>query len=123
MNRSTIERTKQLLVKNGYYLGERFVFYNDQTRRKLSLEKLIRLGDMDVVRCTMPVPIVSEEERRETLRRREEDERRRRRALKNKLALRVLTASKTKVVGKLLNTSPITEYEEAWMDYVRVAWG
>ena len=121
--RSTIDKTIQLMEKNGYLIGRRFVFFNDETKRKPSLEKFIALAGMEVLPCTMADPKVIEEERREIERRKAEEAKRKRDEQLKTLATRLMNASKTKVIGKLLRTSPLTEYEQAWMDYVRVLWG
>lgn len=123
INSNTIKRAIELLKDSDYLIGTEYIFYHPGTKRKFNLEKMVTLGGYIVAPTTMAIPNVQVEERRAIEQRNREIARRERDLQLKALALRVNAASKTKVVGKLLGTSPLTEYEQAWMDYHRVLWG
>lgn len=115
--------------RNGYVMADNAVFYADSTRRKSHLEIMCKAEGIIVeyhpgIDATA---IINAQIKEQIRRQREEDERRKlaamnRAQLIKKLAEKLANASHTKVVGKLLRTSPITEYEQAFIDYVSVAW-
>jgi hypothetical protein len=105
------------------------VYYNESTRRKSHLEIMCKAeGIMVEYNTGIDAAAIINAQIKEQMRRQRIEEERRKLAAMNraqliaKLTDKLKHASRTKVVGKLLRTVPITEYEQAFIDYVSVAW-
>lgn len=115
--------------RNGYVMTDDAVYYNDSTRRKSHLEIMCKAeGIMVEYNPGIDAAAIINEQIKALIRQRREEEERRKLAAMNraqliaKLTAKLKHASRTKVVGKLLRTVPITEYEQAFIEYVSVAW-
>jgi hypothetical protein len=129
MTLETRRKLEKSLRRNGYVMTDDAVYYNDSTRRKSHLEIMCKAeGIMVEYSQGIDAAAIINAQIKEQMRRQRIEEERRKLAAMNraqliaKLTAKLKHASRTKVVGKLLRTVPITEYEQAFIEYVSVAW-